>query len=74
MKLLTVKEISEMLQVKPSTIYVWTEQRLIPHFKLNGALRFSETEILTWIKNCKKERETHYNDSAGRRPGKGGLI
>jgi excisionase family DNA binding protein len=31
MPLLTVKAISELLDVRPSTIYLWAEQGAIPH-------------------------------------------
>ena len=55
LKLITVKEISEMLMVSPSTIYQWAETSSIPCYKINGALRFSEKEVLEWIIDCKKE-------------------
>jgi excisionase family DNA binding protein len=74
MNLLTVKEIADILKVKHSTIYAWSEQRLIPCIKINGALRFSETEILSWLKNCKNSPNTTYNKNTGRRPKKGGQI
>ncbi len=66
MQLLSVKEISVMLKAKPSTIYVWAEQGLIPCLKINGLLRFNESEILTWIKNCA------YNPLADKASGKEG--
>jgi len=71
MKLLTVKEVSEIISAKPSTIYAWAEQGLIPCFKLNGLLRFSETDLLTWIKSNQKRTVEAYNTLTGRRPGKG---
>ncbi len=73
MKLLTVKEVSEILRVKTSTIYQWAETEEIPCFKLNGCLRFSEDEILAWIKDCKKKSYLAYNTLADRRPRKGRL-
>lgn len=72
MRLLTVKDVSEMIQAKPATIYQWAETGVIPCFKINGLLRFSEDDILTWIKNCKKESCLGYNPLADRRPRKGG--
>ena len=67
MKLLSVKEISVLIQAKPSTIYQWAELELIPCFKINGLLRFEEKEILEWLKDQKRV----YNiGRAGRRPGK----
>ncbi len=74
MKLLTVKEVSEIIKVKPGTIYEWAVQGRIPSFKLNRLLRFSEDTILTWINDCKKELPAQYNTSAGRRPRKGGQV
>ncbi|MDA8087524.1 MAG: helix-turn-helix domain-containing protein [Nitrospiraceae bacterium] len=61
MGLLTVKEVSEILNVKPSTLYQWAELGQIPCFKLNGALRFDLTDIESWIKDCKKEPVSGYN-------------
>jgi len=72
MKILTAKEVSDLLRAKPSTVYAWAEQGLIPSFKLNGLLRFSDEEIMSWIKGCKKQSEEHYNMITGRRPRKGG--
>jgi excisionase family DNA binding protein len=61
MKLVGVKEVSDMLNVKPSTVYQWAELGQVPCIKLNGALRFDLDDILKWIKSCKKEPTTSYN-------------
>jgi excisionase family DNA binding protein len=55
MKLVTVKVISEMLMVSPSTVYQWAETSAIPCYKINGALRFSEKEVFEWIMDCKRD-------------------
>jgi excisionase family DNA binding protein len=73
-KLLTVKDIASILNARPSTIYSWAEQGLIPCFKLNGLLRFSEAEVMAWIVGCQKKPAEEYNILAGRRPRKGGQI
>jgi len=68
-KLLTVKEVSEMLCAKPTTVYAWAEQGIIPHLKLNGLLRFLEDDIFHWIALQKKG----YNSLIqARSPRKGG--
>lgn len=59
-----------MLKIKPSTVYAWAERGDIPHFKLNGALRFSEEEIATWIQSNHKKLAAGYNTTTGKRPGK----
>ena len=48
-RLLTINQVSEILQVKRSTIYSWTFTKKIPHVKVNGALRFKEKEISQWV-------------------------
>ena len=73
MKLVSVKEVSEILNVKPSTLYQWVELGQIPCFKLNGCLRFDIDEIENWIKSCKKEVASSYNPfTQARGPRRGG--
>ncbi|MEW6002540.1 MAG: helix-turn-helix domain-containing protein [Nitrospirota bacterium] len=61
MKLLDVKEIAQILNVKPSTVYQWAELGQMPCFKLNGCLRFDIDDITGWIQSCKKEAHSSYN-------------
>lgn len=61
MKILTVKDVSELLKIKSSTVYAWAEQRKIPCYKLNGSLRFHEEDIMAWMKACKLPAEAYNN-------------
>lgn len=54
MKILTIKEVSELLRVKEKTLYQWAELGQIPCIKMNGSLRFDYDDIQTWVKSCKK--------------------
>ena len=73
MKLIDVKALSEVINVKPSTLYQWAELGQIPCLKLNGCLRFDLDEILGWIKSCKREVSSGYNPLIqARGPRKGG--
>jgi len=73
LKLIGVKEVAEILKVKPSTLYQWSELGQIPCVKLNGALRFDIEDIMNWIKSCKKETASSYNPfTQARSPRKGG--
>lgn len=73
MKLITIKEVAEILNVKPATLYQWAELNQIPCFKLNGCLRFDIDDISNWIKSCKKEAASSYNPfTQARSPRKGG--
>ena len=73
MKLIGVKELSGIINVKPSTLYQWAELGQIPCLKLNGCLRFDLDEILAWLKDCKREVSSGYNAlTQARSPMKGG--
>jgi excisionase family DNA binding protein len=61
MQLITVKELSEFLKVKPKTLYQWAESKQIPHLKLNGTLRFDLEDIKRWIMSCKNTPTDGYN-------------
>ena len=54
-KLLTIQQLSELLQVSRSTIYEWTHIGLIPHYKLPKGLRFKLSEVENWIKRKKRK-------------------
>lgn len=48
-KLLTIDELSELIQVSKRTIYEWTHIGFIPHYKLPKGVRFKESEIEKWL-------------------------
>lgn len=54
-KLLNVNEVSEILQVRPKTVYNWVCYGHIPHLKVNssrgngGLLRFRESDLEQWL-------------------------
>jgi excisionase family DNA binding protein len=54
-KLLTVKDLSELLQMSPRTIYEWVYMGYIPHYKFSKGLRFKEHEIESWLKKMKRK-------------------
>ncbi len=56
-RLMTAKQVSELIEVKPSTIYQWVHLGLIPYVKLGKCVRFKKVELFRWIdKNFRKER------------------
>jgi len=57
-KFLTPKQLSELLQVDLSTVYLWTHTEFIPHYKLGRCVRFIEGDVQEWLRHRK---------SAGRR-------
>jgi excisionase family DNA binding protein len=54
---LTVKELSTYLNVKGKTIYSWVSKKVIPFYRMQGALRFKKVEIDLWLKNKCKDVE-----------------
>ena len=48
-RLLTVQEISELLKVPKSYVYWLTHQKKIPHMKIQGHLRFRQSQIDDWL-------------------------
>ncbi len=57
MELVTIKDLSQFLKVKESTLYSWVHHGLIPFHKLNGLVRFEMEEIREWIKDSHKETQ-----------------
>ncbi|MDI3467580.1 MAG: hypothetical protein OJF50_006401 [Nitrospira sp.] len=48
--MLTVKELSACLNIKPSTLYLWASQNKIPCRRIHGLLRFEPDAIQAWLK------------------------
>ena len=46
---LTVKNLAQRLQIKPSTLYAWVSHGKIPCRKTYGLVRFDPTEIDHWL-------------------------
>lgn len=56
-RLMTAKQVGELIEVKPSTVYQWVHIGLIPYVKIGKSVRFKKDELLRWIdKNHRKER------------------
>jgi len=64
MKIVGIKEIAQILSVKPSTLYHWAELGQIPCIKINGALRFDIEDINKWVGSCKRQVTSGYNPLA----------
>jgi len=48
---LTVKQLSQWLNIKPPTIYAWVAQGKIPFYKIHGLIRFRLKAIVRWLKS-----------------------
>jgi excisionase family DNA binding protein len=47
--MLTIAQVSELLNIKASTLYAWVRQGKIPHVKIHGLIRFQSEEIQQWL-------------------------
>jgi len=50
---LTVKDVSELLNVSEKTVYRWVGERGLPGYRLSGQYRFSRAELLEWATSNK---------------------
>lgn len=50
-RMMTVQEVAEYTQLSTSHIYALVSKGEIPHFKLGSATRFTESDILTWLRS-----------------------
>lgn len=53
MKIITVKELSELIKIKEKTIYYLVSQGSIPHYRIGKLVRFNQDEIEHWMKSNK---------------------
>jgi predicted DNA-binding transcriptional regulator AlpA len=51
----TVKDLSQHLKVKPSTLYAWAAKGMLPSVNLNGLIRFDPAEIAVWLQNLREQ-------------------
>lgn len=52
---LTVREVSELIGVSPTTVYRYVYERKIPFIKHYSNLRFHRLDIMKWMDNGKTE-------------------
>jgi excisionase family DNA binding protein len=67
-RLLTARELGELLNLSTATVLDWHEAERIPSFKLgtgpNGPVQFRASEVLAWLEECRR------GPAPSQRPGK----
>ena len=53
--LLTIKDLSRQLNIKPSTLYLWASHGKIPCQKIHGLIRFDPEAIRIWLQSFTAE-------------------
>jgi len=56
--LLTIKDLSRQINIKPSTLYLWAAQRKIPCQKIHGLIRFDPDAIADWLHSFSPRQAT----------------
>jgi len=54
-QLWTIEDVAEFLQVKPSVVKYWIYNDTIPYIKLGKYVRFESSEVITWVRENKKQ-------------------
>jgi excisionase family DNA binding protein len=49
-RLLTAKELAELLAVSPKTLYSYVSRNMIPHFKIEANVRFRGKDVAEWLR------------------------
>ena len=60
-ELIDISDLCQILKLKKSYIYLLTHERKIPHYKVQGHLRFRLSEIDEWIKKQSVKIQKEYN-------------
>ena len=50
-ELLSLEEVARLFRVSKTTVYRMASHRLIPFYKVGGALRFSQDEMLAYLES-----------------------
>jgi excisionase family DNA binding protein len=49
-RLLTAKELADILAISPKTLYNYVTRGMIPYFKIESNVRFRAREVAEWIR------------------------
>jgi excisionase family DNA binding protein len=55
-RLLTTREVAEMLGFTMGTVQGWYERGELPGFRVGGRLRFRESEVEEWLEQKRPQR------------------
>ena len=49
-RLLTAKELADILTISPKTLYNYVSRGMIPYFKIESNVRFRAREVAEWLR------------------------
>lgn len=56
-KLLTARELHNVLGISEKTVYKYVSLNLIPYYKIEANVRFRPQEILEWLRSRRSQRK-----------------
>ncbi len=59
LKLLSIKDLSELFSISKKTAYRVVDSRKIPFYKISGVIRFSEKDVLNYLKENRVDQIQH---------------
>jgi len=54
MKLLTIKEVAQLLGVSPVTVHRYKREKGLPYIKIGNTLRFDWEDVRRWVEGHKR--------------------
>ncbi len=54
---LDIRDLSECLSIKKSTLYAMVENGELPHYKIGRLIRFKHNDVDAWMETHRKERK-----------------
>ena len=64
-RLLSARELADLLGFSAATVVDWAEAGKLPGFKIGGRLRFRLSEVEDWLEGCRVGRDVAPRDVKG---------
>ena len=63
-RLLTAKELAEILAISPKTLYNYVTRGMIPYFKIESNVRFRARDVAEWLRQHSGRPVTLWTETA----------
>jgi excisionase family DNA binding protein len=63
-RLLTAKELADILAISPKTLYNYVTRGMIPYFKIESKVRFRAREVAEWLRQHSGRPVTSWTEAA----------
>ncbi len=51
---LTAEDVARFFHISARTVYNWTVDKKIPHYKIGGSIRFKRSDLEGWLEKGKR--------------------